>query len=92
MREGAAHPALNPYTLPQNQGLRTTYQEGMCRDSLEILNRTVMIPTHPRHDAHEIDDIIHNIDAAARVALENAALADVELRDATPVDLQKFDA
>ena len=32
MHEGATHPALNPYTLPQNQGLRLAYPEGMCRD------------------------------------------------------------
>jgi dTDP-4-amino-4,6-dideoxygalactose transaminase len=92
MHEGAAHPALNPYTLPQNQGLRRTYPEGMCRESLEILNRTVMIATHPQHGPQEIEDIIHNIDAAARVALEDASLDDVQLRRAAPVDLQKFDA
>ena len=51
-----------------------------------------MIATHPQHGAEEIDDIIHNIDAAARVALEDVSLADVELRKAAPVDLQKFDA
>ena len=92
MREGAAHPALNPYGLPENRGLRTTYPEGMCRASLDILDRTVMIATHPAHGAEEIDDIVHNIDAAARVALENASPDDVRPRKAAPVDLQKFDA
>jgi dTDP-4-amino-4,6-dideoxygalactose transaminase len=92
MQEGAHHAALNPYTLPANEGLRKIYPEGMCRGSIDILNRTVMIATHPEHGANEIDDIIHNIDAAARVALEDVALEEVELRKAAPVDLQKFDA
>lgn len=92
MREGAAHPALNPYALPENKGLRTSYPEGMCASSLEILNRTVMVATHPAHAAGDIADIIHNIDAAARVALESASPDEVELRKAAPVDLQKFDA
>jgi dTDP-4-amino-4,6-dideoxygalactose transaminase len=92
MHEGAHHPALNPYTLPANERLRKTYPEGMCKGSLEILNRTVMIATHPQHSEQEVDDLIHNIDAAARVALEDLSLADIELRNAKPVDLQKFDA
>ncbi len=92
MHEGAAHPALNPYKLPANKGLRTAYAEGMCKESLDILNRTVMVATHPSHTEAEITDIIHNIDAAARVALENASLDEVELRTTAPVDKQKFDA
>ncbi|MBL8583829.1 MAG: DegT/DnrJ/EryC1/StrS family aminotransferase [Rhizobiaceae bacterium] len=92
MHEGAAHPDLNPYKLAANRGLRTEYPQGMCRESLEILNRTVMVPTHPSHTDQEIADTIHNIDAAARVALENMALADVELRRTAPLDKQKFDA
>ena len=52
----------------------------MCKGSLDILNRTVMVATHPLHGDAEIDDMIHNIDAAARVALENVALDDVEVR------------
>ena len=74
MHEGAHHPALNPYTLPENRDLRTTYADGMCEASLDILNRTVMIATHPEHDQATIDDMIHNIDQAARVALEHASL------------------
>ncbi|MEQ1954137.1 DegT/DnrJ/EryC1/StrS family aminotransferase [Mesorhizobium yinganensis] len=92
MHEGAHHAALNPYKLPENKGLRTGYAEGMCKGSLDILNRTVMVATNPLHTDEEIDDIIHNIDAAARVALENAAIDEVELRKIAPVDLQKFDS
>ena len=68
------------------------YPEGMCKGSLEILNRTVMVATSPLHSEEEIEAIIHNIDQAARVALENVALDDVVLKNQQAVDLQKFDA
>ena len=92
MQEGAHHPALNPFKLPENQGCRLTYPADLGKRSLDILNRTVMIATHPLHSEREIADTIHNIDAAARVALEHASLDEVALRDAAPVDLQKFDS
>jgi len=92
MHEGSHHPAVNPYKLPENQGLRLDYKEGMCKGSLEILNRTVMVATNPLHTGDEIEAIIHNIDQAARVALENVALDDVVLKRQQAVDLQKFDA
>lgn len=92
MHEGAHHPALNPYKLSENQGCRLTYPADLGKRSLDILNRTVMIATHPLHSEREIADTIHNIDAAARVALEHASLDEVALRDAAPVDLQKFDS
>jgi len=92
MHEGSHHPALNPYTLPENKGLRTTYDPDMCRTSLDILNRTVMVATNPQHGERDIDDMIHNIDQAARVALENVAVDDIVIRNTKPVDLQKFDS
>jgi dTDP-4-amino-4,6-dideoxygalactose transaminase len=92
MREGAHHPALNPYALPANRGCRTEYPESLGRRSLDILNRTVMVATHPLHGEREIQDIIHNIDAAARLALGDARPGEVEVRAAAPVDLQKFDS
>ena len=67
MRTGAAHPAMNPYTMPANAGCRTTYPDDLCARSLDILNRTVMVATHPLHGREEIDDIIHNITSAARI-------------------------
>ena len=41
--------------------------------------------------AEDIDDIIHNIDVAARVALAGMPLEEADLRAAAPVDVQKFD-
>jgi dTDP-4-amino-4,6-dideoxygalactose transaminase len=88
---GAAHPAMNPFLMPANAPCRKTYSQDMCANSLAILNRTVMVPTHPEHDARQIDDIIHNIGVASRVALGGMALGEAELRDAIPIDIQKFD-
>jgi dTDP-4-amino-4,6-dideoxygalactose transaminase len=92
MREGAGHPAMNPYLMPANAGCRMEYSRDTCGRSLDILNRTVMIGMHPLHTETQVGDIIHNIDAAARVALGHAQMEEVQLRDVGPVDLQKFDA
>jgi hypothetical protein len=88
---GAAHPAMNPYNMPANAACRRTYTKDMCARSLEILNRTIMVATHPAHTEQEIADIIHNIAIAARVALAGLPLAEADLRRTAPVDAQKFD-
>ncbi len=89
---GAAHPAMNPYLMAANAPCRKTYSKDMCAKSLEILNRTVMVPTHPEHTAAQIDDIIHNIGAAARVALGGMSREEADLRNVIALDIQKFDA
>jgi dTDP-4-amino-4,6-dideoxygalactose transaminase len=91
MGAGAAHPAMNPFAMPANDACRKTYSKDMCARSLEILNRTVMVPTHPDHTAGEIEAIINNITAAARVALGDAAAKDAIFRKAPALDTQKFD-
>jgi dTDP-4-amino-4,6-dideoxygalactose transaminase len=89
--EGAAHPAMNPYTMPANAACRKSYSKDMCSASLEILNRTIMVATHPQHGDQQIQDMIHNIAVAARVALGGQPLDGMALRRAQPVDKQKFD-
>jgi dTDP-4-amino-4,6-dideoxygalactose transaminase len=91
MGAGAGHPAMNPFTMPANAECRKTYSRDMCARSLEVLDRTVMIATHPDHTEAEIADLIHNIDVAARVALGAARLEDEQLRATQGVDTQKFD-
>lgn len=91
MGEGAAHPAMNPFTMPQNAECRRTYTRTMCEQSLDILNRTVMIPTDPRHGAGEIDDLVHNISAAAHVALADLPAEKAEFRRTAPLELKKYD-
>jgi hypothetical protein len=63
----------------------------MCANSLDILNRTVMVATNPRHSEQEIADIIHNIGIAARVALGGMPIEEADLRATEAVDAQKFD-
>ena len=46
--QGSHHPALNPFTLPQNAECRKSYSKDMCPRSLDILGRTVSIGL--RHD------------------------------------------
>ena len=91
MGAGAAHPAMNPFNMPANAECRKTYSKDMCARSLEILDRTIMVATDPKHTADEIADIIHNIGVAARVTLAATPLEDAEFRKARPVDAQKFD-
>jgi dTDP-4-amino-4,6-dideoxygalactose transaminase len=62
--QGAHHPALNPFNLPQNADCRKDYSKDMCPQSLDILQRTVSIGL--RHDMTEaeIDALISRINAA----------------------------
>jgi dTDP-4-amino-4,6-dideoxygalactose transaminase len=43
-KRGAFHPAMDPYKMPQNQGLNMEYAADMCPNTLDILKRTVLIP------------------------------------------------
>jgi dTDP-4-amino-4,6-dideoxygalactose transaminase len=90
MGAGAAHPAMNPYLMPANDKCRKTYSKDMCARSLEILNRTVMVATNPKHSAEDIGDMVHNIGVAARVVLAGAVLVESQLRKAAPIDKRKF--
>ena len=88
---GAAHPLMNPYNMPANAACRRSYSRDMCAKSLDILSRTVLVPTHPLHTKEEIGNIAYNINAAARVALGLASKDEVEVRGAAPVDTIKYD-
>ena len=88
---GAAHSAMNPFDFPANAECRKTYSRTMCARSLDILNRTVMVPTHPLHRDQDIEDTIHNIGVAARVVFGGLARADADLRNVKPIDARKFD-
>jgi dTDP-4-amino-4,6-dideoxygalactose transaminase len=91
MGAGAAHPLMNPYTMPANAECRRTYSRDMCARSLEILNRSVLVPTHPLHTAKEVENIIHNIKAATLVALGGLKKEEVDVREAEAVDTTKYD-
>ena len=46
-KQGAHHPALNPYLLPDNREVDVEYTMDMCSRSLDILSRSVLLPMHP---------------------------------------------
>ena len=91
MGAGAAHPDMNPYNHPKNEKCRRAYSKDMCAASLDILNRTIMVPMHPDHDQSEIDAIIHNIGVAARVSLGNLSPDEIDIKRTVELDFQKFD-
>ncbi|MDA0990538.1 MAG: aminotransferase class V-fold PLP-dependent enzyme [Verrucomicrobia bacterium] len=64
-KQGAHHPALNPFTLPQNRRCRKTYRKNMCAPSLAILNRTVLITLNPDFSAVAIKKLTGRIKRAA---------------------------
>ena len=90
-QEGAHHTALNPYTMPENAGLRRSLPDGFGAASLDILNRTVMIPMDPDHTEDDLDALAHNIRLAA-MKIDDSAPAGAAFREMKAPDLQKFDA
>jgi dTDP-4-amino-4,6-dideoxygalactose transaminase len=91
MGAGAGHPAMNPFNMPANAECRKTYSKDMCAKSIDILDRTIMIATHPDHNSEEVSNIVHNIGAAARVALAGQSFSEADFRKTRPVDAQKYD-
>jgi dTDP-4-amino-4,6-dideoxygalactose transaminase len=91
MGMGAAHPAMNPYNHPDNAACRRTYSKDMCAGSLDILNRTVMVPMHPNHSDAEIKAIIHNIEVASRAVLAGDGSGEKDILPTSALDAQKFD-
>jgi len=71
MKEGSFHQALNPYKLLENKKCRMNYSKDMCKSSLEILNKTIMIPTDPKNTKKETDKTIKNIKRAALAYVNN---------------------
>jgi dTDP-4-amino-4,6-dideoxygalactose transaminase len=67
--QGAHHPALDPFNLPQNEECRKEYTKDMCARSLDILSRTVMVGTHPDRRRPDVTAQIRKVRSAAADAL-----------------------
>ncbi len=65
-KRGAHHPALNPFSLKENKDCRQKYTKTMCKKSLDILDRTVMVQTNPDFSKEDIDKLIKRIKQAAK--------------------------
>ena len=46
-QQGAHHVALDPFKMAANRKCRVKYTEDMCKSSLDILKRSVIVPMHP---------------------------------------------
>ena len=65
------HYYLQINKLSQNKKCRMNYSKNMCKSSLEILNKTIMIPTDPKNTKKDIDNTIRNIKRAALAYINN---------------------
>lgn len=52
--QGAHHPSLDPFKIEANRKCRVEYSMDMCQKSLDILNRSVLVPMHPDHTAARV--------------------------------------
>ena len=59
------HKDMNPYNFAANKQCRRKYTKNMCAASLDILNRAVLIGTHPDNKASDVKAIIKRIKSAA---------------------------
>jgi len=91
-QEGAHHPVLNPYRLPENAALRRDLPDGFGARSLDILGRTVMLPMSPDHSEDDLEVLAHNIRVAATAISEGRSGIIEGIRAPRAPDLQKFDA
>ncbi len=91
-QEGAHHVALNPYALPQNAQARRDLPDGFGQTSLDVLNRSVMIPMDPDHGESDLEAIAHNIRLSAAEIDHGGLRPGQAYRELGSPDLQKFDA
>jgi dTDP-4-amino-4,6-dideoxygalactose transaminase len=68
-RQGAHHRALDPFRLPQNRRCRKSYSKGMCKATLRIANRAVLIANHPDRSQVQTTKLINRIKRAAKAVL-----------------------
>lgn len=68
-KHGAPHPALNPYNLKENAECRKELTKDQCPASLRILNRTILIGTHPDRTPEQVTELIEKIRTAAQNVL-----------------------
>jgi len=74
--QGAHHPALNPFLMPQNQDCRMQYSKDMLPRSLDILRRTVLVALQPGWRQSGVNTLICHIREAAGLVSRAAAVQD----------------
>ena len=66
--QGAHHPALDPFKIPANKKAKIKYTDDMCKDSLDVLSRSVLIGTHPDNTRAKVRKMGEAIKAAAETS------------------------
>lgn len=56
-KKGASHPAMDPFLMPENKGLRFNYTTDMCPKTLDVLSRTVYIAVDPDMSEKEVIEL-----------------------------------
>jgi len=67
-RRGGHHPAMDPFRLPQNRHLRSTYRPDMLPRSLDLLARGVRVPVPYDQDGGGVAGLCDKLDAATTPA------------------------
>ncbi len=67
--QGAHHAALNPFEMKENKKARVKYSKKMCRNSLDILNRSVLLGMHPDNSKSKVTLMGRAIEEAAESVL-----------------------
>ena len=62
---GHVNPGMDPFKNEANRECRMDYDPSHYQRSLDILNRSIMVATHPKHTENDTDEIIRKIRAAA---------------------------
>ena len=63
--QGAHHPALDPFKLAANRKALVKYTHDMCKDSLDILARAVLVPMHANNTRARVRKMAAAIKGAA---------------------------
>lgn len=56
-KRGALHPAMDPFKMKENQGLRMEYSADMCKKSLDLLARTSYVSINPDWTEEELKNV-----------------------------------
>lgn len=90
-RKGAAHPEMNPYDHPANAACRRDTRLDQCQRSLDILDRTILIPMDPHREASTTAAMSKDIVRTARAVMTNESASSVLLETKEIIDTGKFD-
>ncbi len=60
-KRGAFHPKFDPFKFEENQGLQTDYSPDMCKQTLDLLARTVYVGIDPDWSEETLENIVSKL-------------------------------